>query len=31
MSKGPGKIQRTLTAIFDAEPNAAFTTTELCQ
>jgi hypothetical protein len=31
MSKGPGKIQRALTAIFDAAPDVALTTTELCQ
>lgn len=29
MSRGPGKLQRELGAIFDADPGARLTTTEL--
>jgi hypothetical protein len=31
MSKGPGRIQRAIKALFEAEPDNAFTTTELCE
>jgi hypothetical protein len=30
MSKGPGRVQRAIRAIFAAEPDNAFTTAELC-
>jgi hypothetical protein len=30
MSRGPGRIERALAAIFDAEPENAFTSEELC-
>jgi hypothetical protein len=31
MSKGPGRIQQTIKGLFAAEPDNAFTTTELCE
>jgi hypothetical protein len=31
MSKGPGRIQRAISAAFAAEPDNAFTTSELCE
>jgi hypothetical protein len=31
MSKGPGRIQRAIKGLFEAEPENAFTTTELCE
>jgi hypothetical protein len=31
MSKRPGRIQRAIKGLFDAEPDNAFTTTELCE
>jgi hypothetical protein len=31
MSKGPGHIQRAILAAFEAEPDNAFTTVELCE
>jgi hypothetical protein len=31
MSKGPGRVQRIIAAAFAAEPDNAFTTTELCE
>lgn len=31
MSKGPGRIECALAAIFDGEPDNAFTTEELCE
>jgi hypothetical protein len=31
MSKGPGRIERALAAIFDGEPGNAFMTEELCE
>jgi hypothetical protein len=31
MSKGPGRIQLAISAVFAAEPDNAFTTTELCE
>jgi hypothetical protein len=31
MSKGPGRIQRAIAAAFEAEPDNAFTTIELCE
>jgi hypothetical protein len=31
MSKGPGRIQRTIKELFEAELDNAFTTTELCE
>src|SRR5262245_59130288 len=31
MSKGPGRIQRAISAAFEAEPDNAFTTLELCE
>jgi hypothetical protein len=31
MSKGPGRIQRAIKGLFEAEPDNAFTTTELCE
>src|SRR5262249_8004802 len=31
MSKGPGRIQRAIMAAFEAEPDNAFTTVELCE
>lgn len=30
MSKGPGKIEQTITAAFEAEPDNAFTVADLC-
>jgi hypothetical protein len=31
MSKGPGRIQKAIRALFAAEPDNAFTTAELCE
>jgi hypothetical protein len=31
MSKGPGRIERAIAAILDAEPDNAFTTEDLCK
>jgi hypothetical protein len=31
MSKGPGRIERAIAAILDAEPDNAFTTEDLCE
>src|SRR5215469_10407302 len=31
MSKGPGRVERAISALFDAEPDSAFTTEELCE
>ena len=31
MSKGPGRIQRAIKELFEAEPDNALTTTELCE
>jgi hypothetical protein len=31
MSRGPGHVERAVSAILDAKPNAAFTTEELCR
>ena len=31
MSRGPGRIERTIRALFDASPDEAFTTDDLCQ
>lgn len=31
MSRGPGRIERKLAAAFEAEPDRAFTTAELCR
>jgi len=31
MSRGPGRVQRAIKAAFQAEPNNAFTTEELCR
>ena len=31
MSRGPGRIERAIRALFDANPDAAFTTDDLCR
>ena len=31
MSRGPGRIERAIAAILDAEPDNAFTTEDLCE
>ena len=31
MSKGPGRIERTIAAILDSEADNAFTTEDLCE
>jgi len=31
MSRGPGRIQQAIKGLFEAEPDNAFTTTELCE
>ena len=31
MSRGPGRIERAIASVFDAEPDNAFTTEELCK
>jgi hypothetical protein len=31
MGKGPGRIARAIKGLFEAEPDNAFTTTELCE
>ena len=31
MSRGPGRIERALRALFDAHPDLAFVTDELCE
>jgi hypothetical protein len=31
MSRGPGRLERTIRQLFDAHPDRAFVTDELCE